>query len=373
MKVALVHDFLLEYGGAERVVEALHELWPEAPVYTAFVDPKELGSHWERLRTWDIRTSWGQRIPFFRQLQSPLRFLAPAYFKHFDLSKYDVVISSTNAYFAKSVNVPSGIHICYCHTPARALYGYPTRIEWKKHLATRIYGTVVNHFLRMEDWHAARQVDYFVANSKEVARRIKKFYRRESTVIYPPVSLPSPKVGNLPGVLSKGDYYLYVGKLAVAKHVELTILACRKLGVKLVVVGDGNERFRLERIGGLTTHFFGNVDDARLVSLYKGCRAVIFPSEDEDFGIVPVEAMSFGKPVLAHRSGGVVESVIDGKTGVFFNEFTIEDLVLAIQKLGRLRISSEACRKQARKFSKNQFINEMHSFVERCVMQGKRD
>src|SRR3990170_5645383 len=167
MKIALVHDFLLEYGGAERVLEVMHELWPEAPVYTAFLNKEHLGSHWERIKTWDLRIGWGQYIPGLRRLQSPLRFLAPFYFRHFDLSKYDLVISSTNAYFAKSVHVPNGIHICYCHTPARSLYGYSTRMDWRRHLVTRIYGTVVNHFLRIADWNAAQHVDYFIANSKE--------------------------------------------------------------------------------------------------------------------------------------------------------------------------------------------------------------
>ncbi len=368
MKVALVHDFLLEYGGAERVVEVLHELWPEAPVYTAFVDAKGLGPHWERLKTWDLHCGWGQHIPGLRKFQSPFRFLAPFYFKHFDLSKYDVVISSTNAYFAKSVRIPNGVHICYCHTPARALYGYPTRTDWRRHWLTRIYGTVVNHFLRIEDWYAARQVDYFVANSKEVARRIKKFYRRESVVIYPPVELVQVKAGRVPCDLTKGTYYLYVGKLAVAKHVKLAISACRKLGEKLVVVGNGKERSELERRGKLTARFLGNVSDRTLAGLYTGCRAVIFPSEDEDFGIVPVEAMAFGKPVIAHRSGGVVETVVDGLTGVLFDELTVDGLVSAVQKLGRLRISAEACRKQAEKFSKERFNKEMKEFVAKCLL-----
>ena len=225
MKIALVHDFLKEFGGAERVVEALHEIYPDAPIYTAFVDYEGLGPHADRIRQWDVRTTWAQQIPLITKLYSPLRFLAPFFFRSLDLSAYDVVISSTNAYYAKGIitNRHSGersesrifggswtsqddkrkkqIHICYCHTPPRSLYGYATAMDWKKNPIIRAYGTIVNHFLRMYDFKAAQKIDYFIANSEEVKRRISKFYRRDSIVIYPPVNVsslssrPTPPIG----------------------------------------------------------------------------------------------------------------------------------------------------------------------------------
>src|SRR3989338_7384196 len=198
MKVALVHDFLIEYGGAERVLEALHEIWPKAPVYTAFYNSQTLGPHAKKFKNWKIISSWGTKLPFWQHLISPYRIFAKSFFEGFDLSTFNLVISSSAMYMAKAVKVPNGIHICYCHTPPRHLYGYHTASDWEKNFFSRISGHVINHFMRVWDFEAAQhpshkatdgqgKVDYFIANSKEVAARIKKFYRRDSTVIYPPV------------------------------------------------------------------------------------------------------------------------------------------------------------------------------------------
>ncbi|MDQ5951465.1 MAG: hypothetical protein QG639_746, partial [Patescibacteria group bacterium] len=190
MKVALVHDYLREYGGAERVLESLHQLFPDAPVYTAFVDENALGIHWQKFKDWNIKQTWISDIPFHKIAYSPLRLFAPAAFKDLDLSSFDVVISSSNAYFAKAVQVPNGKHICYCHTPARSLYGYSTMSDWRSNPITRIGGSLINHYLRMVDFEVAQKVDTFIANSEETQQRITKFYRRNSTVVYPPVNVP---------------------------------------------------------------------------------------------------------------------------------------------------------------------------------------
>ncbi len=195
MKVALVHDYIKEYGGAERVLEALHELYPDAPVYTTVYLPQFLGPHRERFSGWEIRESWVRHVPFREKLISPLRIISPLLFKSFDFSEFDVVIvSATGAYMSNAIKLKTqnsklktAKHICYCHTPPRYLYGYQTAREWKKNVLLRILGEVANHFLRLVDFQSAQNVDYFIANSNEVASRIRKFYRRDSTVIYPPV------------------------------------------------------------------------------------------------------------------------------------------------------------------------------------------
>ncbi len=364
MKIALVHDFLLEYGGAERVLEALHEMYPQAPVYTAFLDHKRLGSHWERLKDWNIRTSWGQRIPGLRALVSPLRFLAPLYFEAFDLSGYDVVISSSNMYQAKAVITrPETLHVCYCHTPPRSLYGYSTKTDWRKHWWSRWYGGLVNFKIRQFDFLAAQRPDVIVANSEETKKRIKKFWRRESVVIYPPVEINHKKQETRNK--QDGDYFLYVGRLAGAKRVDLAIRACNELKLPLKIAGSGSGENYLRSIAGKTIEFLGSVDDEQLAELYSGCRAVIFPAEDEDFGIVPVEAMAYGKPVIAHNSGGVKETVIDGKTGVLFDELSVGGLMGAIKKLQATSYKLQIIKEQAEKFSKERFKKEISELVSR--------
>ncbi|MBI3980630.1 glycosyltransferase [Candidatus Microgenomates bacterium] len=376
MKIALVHDFLKEYGGAERVLEVLHEIWPNAPIFTSFIDPEGLGPHWERIKKWHVITSWAQKIPYISQIYSPLRFLAPYFFESFDFSDFDVVITSTNAYYAKGIITrPETTHFCYCHTPPRSLYGYPTRMNWRKNVFTRIYGYLINHLLREYDFLAAQRVNYFIANSEEVKKRIEKFYRRDSLVIYPPVDLA---VSHSQSAINKynknkeaksqepiaNSYYLYVGKLAAAKNVYLAIEAVKDLGFRLKIVGKGGEEDSLRKIANLNIEFLGEVDDKQLVELYKNCLAVIFPAADEDFGIVPVEAMSFGKPIIAFKNGGVVETVINGKTGVFFTQPTVESLVGGIKKLNKLKINPDECKKQAGKFSKKVFVKKMKELVE---------
>lgn len=399
MKVALVHDFLIEYGGAERVLEALHEIWPKAPVYTAFYDPKSLGVNVSKFKNWNIITGWGTKLSFWRQLVSPYRVFSKSFFESFDLSKFDLVISSSNAYMAKAVRVPSGVHICYCHTPPRFLYGYPTALEWRKNPILRPIGEVINHVMRVWDWEAAQKVDHFIANSKEVQARIKKFYRRDSKVIYPPCdvkkftvhsSLFSDKkktVNRKPST----KYFLVVSRLSAAKNIDVIVEVCAKLGLPLKVVGIGRELDRLSQLAirhsekltngqrrmanGELIEFLGDVDDQELVRLYQNCRAVIFAASQEDFGLVPVEAMAAGKPVIVNAEGGVLESVIDaipagkGKgTGVYFDPPTTGSLTLAINNFMDLEkkgyFDPKFIRNHAKKFSKERFKREILKFVE---------
>lgn len=359
MKVALVHDYLREYGGAERVVEALHEIWPEAPLYTSFVDKDGMGGFWERFKNYDIRTSFAQKIPFFPKFASPLRFLIPWIWESFNFDAYDLIISSAGSYITKGILTPAeSLHICYCHTPPRALWGLPTASNWKNNFFGRILVPIMTHNLRQYDYLAAQRVDFLIANSKNTEERIRKFYRREAKVIYPPV--------NLPETYSKknGEYYLAVGRLSREKRIDLAIEVCRKLKLPLKIVGTGTLENNLRRLAGFSASFLGKISDEELSKVYEGAKALVFTAEEEDFGIVPVEAMASGRPVIAIRQGGVRETVIDGKTGVFFDELTEESLEKAIEKFEKMKILPDDCRKQAEKFSKERFKREMKEFVE---------
>ncbi|PIR59931.1 MAG: glycosyl transferase [Candidatus Pacebacteria bacterium CG10_big_fil_rev_8_21_14_0_10_44_54] len=358
-KIALVHDYLREYGGAERVLEALHEMYPEAPLYTAFVDQKQLGIHWQRFATWDIKTTWIMKIPGYKWLYSPLRIWAPNYFSSLDLSEYDVVISSSNAYFAKAVRVPNGKHICYCHTPARSLYGYTTMSNWRSNPIIRLIGTLINHYLRVVDYYVAQKVGYFIANSQETAQRITKFYRRKSHIIYPPVHIPDKS----PSSKVARSYYLYVNRLALAKHPELAVRVCTKHKLSLKVVGTGKMLVGLRKIAGPTVQFCGAVSDVQLSKLYGGAKALLYPVEDEDFGIVPVEAMAHGVPVIAHNSGGPCETVVSGKTGILFENLTESDLWQAIQEVDKMSFDVTYLYRYAQQFSLAEFKKNMRAFV----------
>ena len=360
-RVALVHDYLVTFGGAERVLLALHQIWPEAPVYLALVDPQGLGRHWSYFKNWDLRPSWFQHLPQAKKLISPLRFLLPLIWASFDFSAYDLVISSSAWAMAKGVITPPETkHICYCHTPPRFLYHYPGARPWQKYWPVKIYAAIVNHFLRFYDYLTSQRVDYFIANSREVAARIEKFYRRKAVVIPPPVVSQLPRIKK-----TKKDFYLYVGRLVAYKHPELAILACQRLKRKLVVVGEGPLREKVEKLSQAESNirYLGRVSDQKLWQLYQQCRAVIFPVEKEDFGIVPLEAAAFGKPTIAYFSGGAKETVLEGKTGIFFCQLTCEALMEAIEKFEKESFSPTFCQQWAKKFSQENFQKRILKFV----------
>lgn len=361
MKVALVHDYLREYGGAERVVEVLHSIWPEAPLYTSFVDWQALGKHAKRFDGWDIKTSWVQQNWLVKKYHSPLRFLAPKVWESFDLSGFDVVISSSGWFMCRGVKVPeTATHICYIHHPPRNLYGYATGSTLQKYVLVRAYANFINFFLRQYDYKTAQRVNYFVANSEETARRVRKFYRRDSTVLYPPVSVPEKDAESS----SPRSYYLSVGRLAWAKRIDVIIEAANALHMPLKIVGVGPEEARLKALAGPTVEFLGAVSDDALKTLYRNAKATIFCALDEDFGMVPVESMGFGTPVIALRQGGALETVLDGKTGLFFDEPTAASLQGTWKRFHTLRRSWYAdCRKQALRFSVPRFVRAMKDFV----------
>lgn len=398
LKVAIVHDYLREYGGAERVVEAIHEIWPKAPVYVGFVDWQALGIHAQRFRDWEIRETWIARLPFYKKLFSPYRIFAKFAFEALDLQDFDLVISSSNAYMAKAVKTRAGCHLCYCHTPPRSLYGYTTMTEWQKNPLTHLVGFLINHVMRIWDFQVAGRVDLFVANSIETQRRIQKFYRRASLVVYPPVAqvevVNEKKIGrtnnqlalnqhqlalthNQPALThnqpAQEQYFLYVGRLAKSKNVDLAIKACSEQGWKLKLVGSGQGLNYLQAIAGPEVEFLGAVDDQKLAELYEGATALLFPAEDEDFGIVPIEAMAHGVPVVAHRSGGPMETIIANQTGVFFADLTVESLTAAVKKLLNINFDQKIIRRQAQKFSKKTFQQNLIKIVDQQITAVEKD
>lgn len=374
MKVALVHDYLNEFGGAERVLLALSEIWPKAPIYTAFYRKDSVA--YERFGGKKIITSWAQKVPFFSTyLHSPLRFLAPLIWGSFvgQLADFDVVITSSSWYITKGVKGDKWpVEICYCHAPPRYLYGYPTSIEWQKYWPVRVYALFVNHFLRVYDYEAAQRVDWFIANSKNVQARIKKFYRRDSEVIYPPVDLPKVRIKNK-------EYFLTVSRIVGAKGLQLAVEVANNLGFELKVVGKpagyGVEYKKIKKMAKDNIEFLGYVSDEELVKLYSGARALLALATDEEFGIGPVEAMLCGTPVIAYDGGGYKETVIQKKTGLFFDPATAGSLTLAINTFIDMEKKGQFdpifIRRHAQKFSKERFKREILKFVESKVKSAK--
>ncbi|MBI4059201.1 glycosyltransferase [Candidatus Microgenomates bacterium] len=375
MKVAIVHDYLNEFGGAERVVLAMSAIWPDAPIYTSFY--KKGSPAWERFKDKDVRVSWVHYIPFFATfLHSPLRFLAPLIWNSWDFSAYDVVITSSGWYVTKGIRKgPKTVEICYCHTPPRWLYGYKTSIEFQKYWPVRVYAAIVGHFMRMYDFWAAQRVNYFIANSQNVQARIEKFYRRESTVIYPPVSLDVrglslelSKKSNVQN-LKSNNYFLVISRIVGGKGLDLAVEAALRLGLKLKIAGRPagyyTEYKKLAKRAGGKVEFLGYVSDEELVRLHQGAKAFLALATDEDFGMTVVEAQACGTPVIAYKGGGYLETVIDGKTGMFFDEPNVDALVNTLKQFDSKKWNHALIAKHAQKFSKTRFQKEIQEFVEK--------
>ncbi|GIW64192.1 MAG: glycosyl transferase [Patescibacteria group bacterium] len=365
MKIALVHDQLSEFGGSERVLVALKKIFPQADIYTTVYNPDKLGVHKKIFQNWKIYQSWFGKIPILRDYYSPFRFLTPMIWESFDFSKYDLVISSSGSWMSKGIKTKKPtIHISYIHHPPRYLYGYETAIEWQKYLLVRLYAYVVNHFLRIWDFESTKRPDYMIANSIETQNRIKKFYRRDSIVIYPPVKIPK----TFSVSRSKSEYYITLSRLAKAKHIDILIKAANKMKFNLKIIGTGRDEKYLKSIAGKTVDFLGNINDEEFKKIFQNAKAFLFASRDEEFGIAPVEAMGYGLPVIAYNSGGIPEYVKNGVNGFLFNSLEPSSLINAIKKFEKL--SSEkilkmklAARKTAEKFSEENFKKNILSFI----------
>lgn len=361
LEIAIVHDYLIDFGGAERVLAVLYEMYPKAPIYVSIYRPRLLGKHKDIFKDATVMQSWFGKIPFAEKLISPLRFLLPLIWEGINLKKYDLIISSSSWAVTKGFDKKKGaIEVCYCHTPPRYLYKYDTSRRFTGFFGSlvNIYGTIVNHFMRLYDYKRAQDVDYFIANSKEVARRIEKFYRRNSKVIYPPI-----EIKQIQEKLSKDNYYLTGGRFVVAKNFELIIKTFNKLKLPLKIYGSGVLENKLKDIAKSNIEFVGKVDDETLSKLYSNAKGFILAQKDEDFGMTSVEAQAYGCPVIAFRGGGYLESVTEGKTGIFFDELDVESLSKAVKKFDRKKFNLVDLNKNAKRFSKERFIKEMTNFV----------
>jgi glycosyltransferase involved in cell wall biosynthesis len=322
LKVAIVHDFLTQMGGAEKVVEVLHDMFPEAPIYTSMYDPQAMPDYY---RQWDIRTSFLQKMIAKKHSHRLALLLYPAAFESFDLSDYDVVISSSSAFAKGVITQPHTTHICYTHAPMR--YAWMTRSYVKNERIGKPFRALLTpglHYLRTWDSIASNRVDRYVANSSAVAKRIQKFYRHECDVVFPPVD--TEKFAIAPEV---GDHYIVVSRFVPYKRLDLAVEAFTKLGRPLKVVGTGRQMKALKEVAGPTVEFLGHVKDEELTRLVSTARAFVMPGE-EDFGIAAVEAHASGRPVIAFAAGGSLDVQIDGVTGVLFHEQTVDALCEAV-------------------------------------------
>ncbi len=359
MKIAFVHDYLVQYGGAERVLQAFTEIWPQAPIYTLIHDAEAVHHQFDDK---EVRTSFLQKIPFAKKhhrIFPPLMMLA---IEQFSLDYYDVILSDSSSFAKNIITKPNTLHISYCHTPMR--YGwddcqYYTQ-EYSFPKIVKMISPALMNYIRMWDWQATNGVDKFIANSKFVQGRIKKYYNRKSVVINPPVDVnkfyisPENELGN---------YFLLVGRMMKYKKMDLVIRAFNKMKLPLKVVGRGVEFKNLQKIAGPTVEFLGRVSDEELRKIYSQARAFIFPQE-EDFGIVAIEALASGRPVIAYRAGDVEEHIENGRSGIFFDRQTEDDLIQAVKRFQKTNFDSHYIRQQSLKFDKERFKTKIKKLVE---------
>ncbi len=376
MRVAIVHYWLLSHscGGGEKVVRALADMFPGADIFAAVADRKFCDS----LRPHRVTTSLLQRIPGSHRYHRHFLPLYPLALEQFDLREYDLVLSSDSGPAKGVITSSHTCHISYCHTPMRYLWDlYPEYMSGRDMRGlTRVVFAGAAHYLRVWDFAAAARVDHFVANSQNVARRIRKHYRRDAEVIFPPVDIGA-------GYISEriDDYYLVVSRLVDYKRVDLAVRACRRLGRSLRIVGDGPRLPELRRNAGTSVEFLGSVGDEELREQYAHCRALLLPAE-EDFGMVPVEAQSFGRPVIAFGRGGALESVVGhfagehvaptSATGIFFREQSPEslcDAILAFEAAER-DFSPTVIAANAARFSTGRFQQQMTDFIATKLISG---
>lgn len=354
MKVAIVHDWLTIYGGAESIIRILHDLFPEAPIYTSVYDKDNMPDDFKEM---DIRTSFLQKMPFAKKKYTSYLQLMPKAFESFNLSEYDLVISSSTC-CAKGVKTrKDAFHICYCNTPMRYAWDFYDEYVSGKNFLARTYIGMVMPGIRKWDKKSSERVDSFIANSNNVAERIKRHYGRDSKVIYPPVRTSM----FVPSEIDE-DFYLAVSRLVPYKKIDLIAEAFTKINKKLYVIGGGSEFEKIKTVSGPSVSLLGRLSDEEVLSYMQRCKAFVFPGE-EDFGITPVEAQACGKPVIAFGKGGATETVIDGVSGVYFSEQNVDSVCDAVERFEKLEFDKKKITDNAARFSEERFRKELYEYI----------
>jgi len=357
MKVAIVHDYLNQMGGAERVVAVLHDTFPDAPIFTSIVDRDVL---WPELASADIRPSWMQKLPGLKKHFKKYLSLYPLAIESLDVKEYDLIISSSSAFAKGAIKGAHTLHVCYCYTPMRFVWDYNNYVQ-NENLNALFRGILplVIAGLKRWDLKTRRRPDYYVAISTVVRNRIKKIYGLDAEVIFPPVDVKKyePK--------KQGEnFYLIVSRLNPYKRIELAVEAFNILGLPLRIIGSGPYLTTLQEMARPNITFLGRLDDKEVADYYASCKALIFPGE-EDFGIVPLEANAAGRPVIAFHAGGALDTIVEGLNGIFFRKSTVESLIEAVKSLenGRYDFQSARIRAHALCFDKEVFKQRIKKYV----------
>lgn len=364
MKIAIAHDWLTNMGGAEKVVINFTELYPEAPVYTTVYNGKNLDSS---LKNINVKTTFLQKIKGVNKKHQSLLPLMPLAWEQLDFNEYDVVLSSSSSCAKGVVTSPDTMHVCYCHTPMRYAWEfYNEYMEREKigFLKRKLIPIIMN-YIRIWDVTSANRVDYFIANSENVAKRIRKHYRREAFVIHPPVRASYFNISDI-----DEDYFVIVSRLVPYKRVDLAVEAFNELGLPLIVIGGGPQEDYLKSIAKDNVKILGRQSDEVIKEHYAKCRAFIFPGE-EDFGITPLEAQASGRPVIAFGKGGALETVVEGKTGIFFEKQTKEDLISAVEKFQGIVFDKQEIRNHALQFDEEVFKKKIECFINEKLKEFK--
>jgi glycosyltransferase involved in cell wall biosynthesis len=357
MRIAVVHDYFTQMGGAEKVAEELMRMLPQATLHSTVALPDRMPPGLDGL---PVVTTWMQDLPKIRKYYRLYFLLYPLGVRSLKLSEFDLVISSSSGYAKGVRSSRDALHVCYCHTPMRWVWGFDNYSQREDMGALKrlvLKGLVRG--LRMWDEDAARQPDHFIANSKAVAARILRAYGRHAEVIHPPIDL-----NRFRSSTERGDYYLVLARLVSYKRIDLAVQACTLLGRRLLVIGDGPDRERLRALAGPTVSFLGRLSDEEVEYYAARCRALLFPGE-EDFGMAPLEIAAAGRPTIAYRAGGAVETIVEGVTGMFFDQQEPQSLAAAIEQFEQVEWSGHALRHHAEKFGVDVFQERMRSFLAR--------
>ncbi len=356
LNIAIAHDYLNQMGGAEKCVLVMHDIFPDAPIYTSLFEPDLVSPRFSEM---DVRPSFMQKLPFMKKHFRYALALYPYAFETFDMEPYEVVLSSSSAFAKGVITGPGTCHICYCYTPMRFAWNYHYFIK-REHaggMARRVLPAIMTP-MRVWDQASAQRVDYFIAISNVVAERIRKFYRRESEIIYP----PADTARLVPAKDGVGDYFLVVSRLIPYKRIDIAVEAFNQTGLPLKIIGDGREGDRLRAMAKKNIEFLGWVGDEEVRHHFAHCKAFIFTGE-EDFGITPVEAQACGRPVIAYGAGGALETIIDGETGMLFPRQTPECLAEALERFDDRKYDPDRIRQHALQFDVEIFKRKLERFV----------